>query len=208
MKTRGILNISAVVFMSALMAYAAPIGDPAIGQTAPDFTVKGSDGKNYRLADYRGKFVVLEWYNPGCPFVRKHYDTGNMQSLQDRYTKKGVVWLSIDSSATGMEGNLSAQEGQADRAQNKAHSTALLLDPNGTVGRLYGAKTTPHMFVIDPKGVLDYKGAIDNRRSTDPEDIAGATNYVALALDEAMAGKPVTTVSTRSYGCSVKYNHD
>jgi len=184
---------------------AALCAAPDIGKPAPNFTLPGSDGKTYRLSDYKGRWVVLEWFNDRCPFIRKHYDTGNMQRLQEKYTQKGVVWLSVGSSAPGKEGYMTAAEAQEIRSHEHVASTATLLDPHGTVGRLYGAKTTPHMFIINPAGILVYKGAIDNRPSTDKEDIPGAFNYVSKALDEAMAGKPVTTPETKSYGCSIKY---
>jgi alkyl hydroperoxide reductase subunit AhpC len=187
--------------MTASLVFAAI----SVGKSAPDFVGKGSDGKEYRLADYKGKFVVLQWYNRDCPFIHKHYDSGNMQKLQDTYGKKGVVWFEIISSALGTEGYLTAAEAQANRGESGTKSLATLLDPEGVVGRLYGAKTTPHMFIIDPNGDLIYQGAIDDHNSTDAEDIPQSKNYVALALDQAMAGKPVTTPSTRPYGCSVKY---
>jgi len=177
-----------------------------IGQPAPDFTGKGSDGMTYHLADYRGKFVVLEWYNKGCPFIQKHYEgVHNMQNLQDKYVKKGVVWFEVASSAQGREGYMTAPEAEANRKKVGTNATATLLDPDADIARLYSAKTTPHMFVIDPKGNVIYEGAIDDHNSTDQEDIPRSKNYVAAALDEAMAGKPVSTPQTRSYGCSVKY---
>jgi peroxiredoxin len=175
------------------------------GKTAPDFTLPASDGKSYHLADYKGKFVVLEWFNKDCPFIRKHYDSGNMQKLQETYLKKGVVWFSIASSAPGKEGYMTAEAAARERAKDQSHSTATLLDPDGKVGQLYGAKTTPHMFVINPQGTLIYAGAIDDHASADPDDIPQSVNYVALALDQALAGQPVKTASTRSYGCSIKY---
>jgi peroxiredoxin len=176
-----------------------------VGKAVPDFSAKGSDGKEYRLADYRGKFVVLQWYNRDCPFIHKHYDSGNMQKLQETYGKKGVIWFEIASSAPGTQGYLTAEEAQANRGKSGTRSLATLLDPDGNIGHLYGAKTTPHIFIIDPKGVLIYQGAIDDHNSTDAEDILNSKNYVAAALDEALAGKPVTVASTRPYGCSVKY---
>jgi len=177
----------------------------AVGGPAPDFTGKGSDGKDYKLSDYKGKFVVLEWYNRDCPFIHKHYDSGNMQSLQDTYGKKGVVWFEIASSAKGKEGYMTATEMQENRIKNKTKADATLMDPDATIARLYEAKTTPHMFIVDPKGVLIYQGAIDDHNSADADDIPKSKNYVATALDEALAGKPVTTASTHPYGCSVKY---
>jgi peroxiredoxin len=176
-----------------------------IGKPAPNFSLPDTNGKTRTLADYKGKYVVLEWYQPDCPFVRKHYRSGNMQSLQKEYTAKGVTWLTIDSSAPGAEGNYPAAKLNEIAAQDSASRTALLLDPSGDVGRLYGAKTTPDMYVIDPKGVLVYKGAIDNKRSTELADIQTATNYVKGALDAVMNGKTVPTTATQPYGCSVKY---
>jgi hypothetical protein len=157
------------------------------------------------LANLKGKYVVLEWYQPDCPFVKKHYRSGNMQALQKEYAAKGVTWLSIDSSAPGEEGNYPADKLNEIAKQDNAARAALLLDPAGEVGRLYGAKTTPDMFIIDPKGILVYKGAIDNKRSTDLADVKTATNYVKGALDAVMAGKTVSTSATQPYGCSVKY---
>ena len=176
-----------------------------IGQPAPDFTLQGADGKTHSLADYQGKFVVLEWTNPNCPFVHKFYDSDTMQGLQKKETAKGVVWLRINSSAEGHDGYQSVSELASYVEDNHVAATASLLDPSGKVGHMYGARTTPHMFVINPKGVLIYAGGIDNTPSPDPATIATATNYVTTALDEAMAGKPVTNSTTRPYGCSVKY---
>ena len=176
-----------------------------IGQPAPNFTLQGGDGKSHSLADYKGKFVVLEWTNPNCPFVHKFYDSGAMQKLQKKETAKGVVWLRINSSAIGKTDYQTASDLASYEKKNHVASTASLLDPDGQVGHTYGARTTPHMFVINPKGVLIYAGGIDNKPSPNPADIATAKNYVTAALDEAMAGKPVTTPTARPYGCSVKY---
>ena len=164
-----------------------------------------SKGKTQTLSQYKGKYVVLEWFNPECPFVKKHYGSGNMQKLQEEFTGKGVVWLTIDSSAPGKEGNLTADQANAKMSEWKTNSTALLLDPDGKAGRTYGAKNTPHMFVINPEGKVIYEGAIDSKATPNPADIASSTNYVKVALDESLAGKPVTTPSSRPYGCSVKY---
>ena len=177
-----------------------------VGQAAPDFSAKDSNGATQSLSAYKGKFVVLEWVNFECPFVGKHYGSGHMQELQKTYTGKGVVWLSINSSATGKQGYYAADKVDALVQQKSAAPTAYLLDTAGTVGREYGAKTTPHMFIVDPKGTLIYAGGIDDTPSTDQADIKTAKNYVQKALDEALAGKPVSTASTQSYGCSVKYN--
>lgn len=178
---------------------------PEVGKPAPDFTAKDSNGKEHKLSDYKGKFVVLEWLNHGCPFVVKHYSSGNMQNLQKEYTDKGVVWLSIVSSAPGAQGHMSPEETNKKKEEVNSSATAIIIDEEGTVGRLYDAKTTPEMFIINPDGVLIYAGAIDDKKSTDPADIATSKNYVKAALDEAMAGKEVSTPKTKSYGCSVKY---
>ena len=193
----------------ALLAATAGLtfANPEVGQTAPNFSLPDTNGKTRNLADYKGKFVVLEWYQPDCPFVGKHYRSGNMQSLQKEYTAKGVVWLSIDSSAPGEQGNYPAEKLNEIASNDGAARTALLLDPAGQVGRLYGAKTTPDMYIIDPKGTLLYEGAIDDKRSTDLADVKTATNYVKVALDAAMTGKTVSTSATRPYGCSVKYSN-
>lgn len=176
-----------------------------IGKPAPDFTLKSAEGNDVSLSSFKGKVVVLEWTNSGCPFVQKHYGSGNMQKLQKDATANGVVWLSICSSAPGKQGHLSAAEAADIRAKSGSSATAYLLDEDGKVGQLYGAKRTPEMFVINQDGVLAYHGAIDDKKSPDPADIAGAKNYVAAALSEVLAGKPVTTPSTEAYGCSVKY---
>lgn len=176
-----------------------------IGQMAPNFILSDVNGQEHELADYRGKFIVLEWTNMECPFVQKHYKSGNMQKLQETYTKKGVVWLRICSSAEGTQGYYDAKTIQTHIKDDKARQTAYLIDADGRTGRLYGAKATPHMYVIDPDGNLIYAGAIDDKPSTDLGSIDGAKNYVSAALDAAMAGKPVETKTTEAYGCSVKY---
>lgn len=176
-----------------------------IGQAAPDFSLPDTQGKSHSLSDYKGKFVVLEWANHDCPFVRKQYDSGNMQSLQKEYTEKGVVWLTIGSSAPGKQGNFPPETWNELTRKKGASPSAVLLDPKGDVGRLYEAQTTPHMFIINPEGSLIYQGAIDSISSADPDDIPKANNYVRSALDAAMNGKPVTASNTKSYGCSVKY---
>ena len=175
------------------------------GAAAPDFTLTDTSGASHKLSDFKGKTVVLEWVNHGCPFVVKHYSKGNMQGLQADYTSKGVVWLSICSSAEGKQGYNTAEGWQKLNAEKGGKATAILLDPEGTVGKLYGAKTTPHMYVINAEGTLVYQGAIDDKPSTDSDDIPGAKNYVKAALDEVLAGKPVTTGQTKPYGCGVKY---
>jgi peroxiredoxin len=178
---------------------------PSVNQPAPGFALTDSEGKTHSLAEFKGKFVVLEWVNYDCPFVHKQYGSGTMQHLQKTYTERGVTWLSICSSAPGKQGNFAPADLRNRITQERAVPTAYLIDEDGTVGRLYGAKTTPHMFVINPEGRLLYAGAIDDIASTDPDDIPKATNYVRACLDAAIAGKPVVTTSTTSYGCSVKY---
>jgi len=175
------------------------------GEEAPDFTLTDSKGTSHKLSDFRGKLVVLEWLNHDCPFVKKHYGSGNMQKLQKEYTAKGVVWLSIISSAPGKQGHRTGPQADADTKDKNANPTAVLLDPAGEVGQKYEAKTTPHMFVIDKEGKVIYAGAIDSIRSTDPADTARSENYVRQALDAALAGKAVPTPSTKPYGCGVKY---
>lgn len=175
------------------------------GKLAPEFILKDSNGKDVSLSQFKGRYVVLEWLNYDCPFVMKHYNSGNMQNLQKTYTGKGVTWLSIISSAPEQQGYYEAADVNRLNEEKKASPTAILLDPDGGAGKLYGAQTTPHMFVIDSNGILVYQGAIDDIRSTNPDDVAKAKNYVSAALDEAMAGKPVSVPSTKSYGCSVKY---
>ncbi len=175
------------------------------GAPAPDFSAVDSEGTTQTLSGYKGKYVVLEWFNEGCPFVKKHYESNNMQSLQKEATKKGVVWLTVISSAPGKQGFGTPAQVKDTRKNWKLASTATLLDVNGTVGRLYEAKTTPHMFVINPEGNIVYMGAIDDKSSADHADIKTSKNYVKTALDESLAAKPVTTPATTPYGCSVKY---
>jgi peroxiredoxin len=206
MKTFLFYAICATTLLSlVLSAQANDSKSATIGQAAPNFTLTGSDGKEHSLAEFKGKYVVLEWTNPGCPFVHKFYDGGQMQNFQKEETAKGVVWLRINSSAPGHEGSQTPEEAAAYEKENHVASTETLLDPTGKVGHLYGARNTPQMFVIDPKGDLIYAGGIDNKPSADASDIASAKNYVTTALAEAMAGKTVTTPTAKPYGCSVKY---
>jgi peroxiredoxin len=181
-------------------ALAARVGEPA-----PDFTATDSNGKSHHLADYKGKYVVLEWHNQACPFTRKHYESGNMQRLQKEWTAKGVVWFTVISSSPGEQGYVTAAEENDYVKKVNAVPTAVLLDPDGNLGHQYAAKTTPHMYIIDPNGVLIYNGAIDDHPTTDPSDIPSSKNYVSMALQEAMSGKKVSDAATRPYGCSVKY---
>ena len=200
---RAIVPIAACIFLLAAPLLATPAA--RVGQSAPDFSGTGSDGKNYHLADYRGKYVVLEWHNNGCPYTQKHYNSGDMQRLQKEWTEKGVVWFTVISSAPGKQGYINANAENAYMAKMGAAPTAALLDPTGAIGHLYDAKTTPQMIVINPQGVVVYDGAIDNRPTSNLKDISGATNYVRLALEQSLSGKPVETAATRPYGCSVKY---
>lgn len=175
------------------------------GQRAPDFSLKGVDGKTYKLSEFKGKIVVLEWFNPECPFVHKFYDSKTMQGLQKTAADNGTVWLTINSSAAGKNGHLTAESGAKLFKDQAMNSTALLLDEKGAVARLYSAKTTPHMFVIDKAGKLAYQGALDDRPSAQPSSLDGAQNYVTIALASLAGGQPIKTTSSTPYGCSVKY---
>jgi len=193
-------HLLALLLVAALPAQAA-----TVGAAAPEFALENVAGGNLKLAQYRGKYVVLEWVNPECPYVRKHYGSANMQRLQRDYTARDVVWLSINSTRAGHAEYKAPAEMAGWMKQMNAAPTATLLDPKGDAGRAYGARTTPHMYIVDPKGVLVYAGGIDDKRSTDPEDIKTSRNYVRAAMDELLAGKPVSQASTAPYGCSVKY---
>jgi peroxiredoxin len=201
MNTKTILTILTSLVAGAVFALDAP----PVGSAAPDFSLTDAKGKTHSLSQYKGKYVVLEWFNPECPFVKKHYGSGNMQKLQEEYTGKGITWLTIDSNAPGSEGNLTADAASKVMTGWKTHQTALLLDPEGKAGRAYGAKNTPNMVVISPEGKIVYEGAIDSKATPNPADIPSSTNYVKVALDESLAGKPITTSTTKPYGCSVKY---
>src|SRR5437868_3422547 len=194
-----------LAFISVTATTVMAADSPPVGAAAPDFSLPDAAGKTHSLSEYKGKYVVLEWFNPECPFVKKHYGSGNMQKLQTEFTSKGIVWLTIDSNAPGLEGNLTAEQANAKIAEWKTKQTALVLDPEGKAGRAYGAKNTPHMFVINPEGKIVYEGAIDSKATPNPSDIASSTNYVKVALEESLAGKTVSNANTRPYGCSVKY---
>jgi peroxiredoxin len=198
MKT--LLAISAAVALVASVQAA-----PEIGKPAPDFTLKDLSGKEHKLSDLKGKTVVLEWVNYGCPFVKKHYDSKNMQELQKAATEDGIVWLAICSSAPGKQGNETADTAATKTKELGSNATAYLVDADGKVGKLYNAKTTPEMFVINKDGDVVYMGAIDDKPNPAPDTISGATNYVKAALADVKAGKPVSTATTKPYGCSVKY---
>ncbi len=198
------LFLSGIFFaLTAMVTFS--VHAAAVGETAPDFQLPDSNGKQQSLKSFRGKYVVLEWFNEGCPYVKKHYESGSMQKLQKDFAAKGVDWLNIISSAPGKQGHGTAPEVNAKRQAWAISSQATLLDPDGTVGRLYGAKTTPHLFIINPEGKIVYMGAIDDKPSSDQADLATAKNYVSTALAEAMSGKPVAVATTIPYGCSVKY---
>jgi peroxiredoxin len=209
MKTRLTRTLAAAIAVVAATSLAGSIKadgvGASVGSAAPVFSTSDTRGADRSLADFAGKYVVLEWINHGCPFVRKHYSSGNMQALQQKYTEKGVVWLSIASSAPGKQGHFTAEEWNTIIEEKKSSATAVLLDADGTIGRAYGARTTPQMVIIDPKGTIIYAGAIDDKPSADVDDIATARNHVAAALDEALAGKPVSVATSQPYGCSVKY---
>lgn len=195
--------IMLLITLLPLTVFAEGMGAPK----APDFTLMDTQGNKRSLSEFKGKIVVLEWFNEGCPFVKKHYETNSMQALQKEYTDKGVVWLTISSSGEGKQGYHDANGHNEKIKEWKINSTAFLMDPDGKVGKLYGAKTTPNMYVISKDGSLEYSGAIDDRPSTDKEDIIGANNYVKNALDELLAGKAVSNPTTIPYGCSVKYSY-
>jgi peroxiredoxin len=199
------LGVAAATLLLAVIGAVTAARAARVGDKAPDFTATDTNGQTHKLSDYAGKFVVLEWTNRGCPFTQKHYESSNMQKLQREWTARGVIWLTVVSSAPGKQGFVTAAEENAYVKQVSASPTAVLLDPTGALGHLYDAKTTPDMYVINPQGVLIYSGAIDDKASTDAGDIGGAKNYVARALEEATAGKAVSNPTTRPYGCSVKY---
>ena len=197
----GAVAVGTFVGASGRRAHAAV----TVGQAAPAFSAIASSGATVALADHLGKIVVLEWTNHDCPYVRKHYETGNMQALQKEAVGKGAIWLSLISSAPGTQGHVTAGQANDLTVKREAAPTAVLLDPQGTVGTLYRATNTPHMYVIDPQGVLVYAGAIDDRPTSRRADVQGAQNYVRAALESVLAGRPVKTPLTRAYGCTVKY---
>jgi peroxiredoxin len=197
--------ILSILAVSILLGVAASAAAVVSGAAAPGFTITDTSGKAVTLADYKGKYVVLEWTNPECPFVRKHYSSGNMQGLQKEWGGRNVVWLSINSTNASSFEFKTPQQMSDWMKQQGAAPAATLLDSTSGTARAYAAKTTPHMFVVDPGGTIVYAGAIDDKRSANPADAKTANNYVRAALTEAMAGKPVTVASTTPYGCSVKY---
>lgn len=203
-------RITAIIGAICVTAAVAVAGDhdhkhAKVGEAAPDFTLPDLDGKEHKLSQYKGKYVVLEWTNPDCPFVKKHYDSKNMQKLQSAWVKKDVVWLTICSSAPGKQGYYEPSDIKSQMKKTQSSATAYLRDTGGAVGHMYQAKTTPHMYVIDPDGKLIYAGAIDDKPSTKKADIDGATNYVQACLEAATSGKAVATATSTPYGCSIKY---
>lgn len=196
-----------LIATAALVAFVASGAQAAatVGQAAPDFALKDTAGKTVRLSDFKGKHVVLEWTNPGCPFVKKHYDSGNMPATQKDATDKGVVWLSINSTEKASSDYLEPAKLMVWKTERKSAPTAVLMDEEGTVGKSYGARTTPHMYIVNPQGQLIYAGGIDSIPSARVSDIEKATNYVKVGLAEALAGKPLSAATTQPYGCSIKY---
>jgi len=205
-KLRMMTTTMSVALCAGLLAAAgAARAEAVVGQPAPAFSATDAAGKTVALADYKGKYVVLEWVNPGCPFVQKHYDSGNMPATQKASTAKGVVWLAVNSTEKASGDYLAPAELSVWMARKGGAPTATLMDTDGKVGRAYGARTTPHMYVVDSQGRLVYAGAIDSKPSANPADIKTATNYVSQAVSEALAGKPVSQPTSSAYGCSIKY---
>lgn len=199
------LTVSCLAFALVVLFGSPPASAVKVGEPAPAFTGTDNTGRTHALSDLKGKFVVLEWHNQGCPYVGKHYNSGNMQKLQREWTSKGVVWLTVVSSAPGQQGHVTPEQSREYVQKQKAAPTAVLLDASGEIGRKYDARTSPHMIVINAEGVVVYNGAIDDKPTTDVADVAGAANYVSAALTDAMANRPVATPSTQPYGCNVKY---
>lgn len=197
--------LAAAVMSSSLMFSASAVAAPAIGQPAPDFTATDSKGQQHKLSDYKGKVVVLEWTNHDCPYVKKHYSSSNMQNLQKQAKEEGVVWLSVVSSAPGEQGHVEGKQADALTASRGATPAAVLLDPQGALGKQYDARTTPHMYVIDKQGVLRYAGGIDSIASPRVEDLQKADPYFKTAMEAVVKGGDVAMAATRPYGCSVKY---
>jgi len=199
-------RIAAAGLLFGLFVFFVPAAaEVTVGEKAPEFTGTDSKGVAHTLSGFQGKTVILEWLNHDCPFVVKHYKSGNMQELQKMAAEKDIVWLSVISSAPGKQGHVTGEEADALTAEKNAAAAAVILDPEGTIGRLYDAKTTPHMFIIDPNGILVYNGAIDSIRSANIDDVAKATCYIRKALADMEAGRPVETAVTPPYGCTVKY---
>ena len=200
------LHLQAALALAVTFIAGPSLAAPILGQPAPAFGVVDADGRARTLAEFKGRTVVLEWTNNGCPYVRKHYDAGNMQRLQRQATADSVVWLTVISSAPGFQGHLAAPDARAWKAKSGAASSAILIDPKGLVGRAYDAKVTPHMFIVDRAGTLVFMGGIDDKPTSDPQSLKGARNYVTAALADMKAGRAVAEPVTRPYGCSVKYS--
>ena len=209
MKRNGIIPGALLMLSAGFLLLWAHVGasaaEAAPGKPAPEFTFMDIEGTTGKLADFNGKYVVIEWFNHGCPFTEKHYKSDKMQDLQRKYTEDGVVWISINSTNDGHKNYTDAAMSRKEAEANGTSTTYIVLDTSGEIGKLYGAKTTPHIFIINPEGKIIYEGAADSINSTDVADIAKATNYIDLALSEALAGKPVSTPETKPYGCGVKY---
>ena len=198
------IKLIVAAMIAALMSTGA-FAAATVGEAAPNFSLTDINGKTVKLSDFKGKNVVMEWHNPGCPFVQKHYNTSNMQTLQNKYDAKETVWLTVNSTETAHQDYMSSDKLKGYIAEKKAAPDAYMLDADGKVGKSYGAKTTPHMYVINPAGMVVYAGAIDDKAGTKAEEIKTAKNYVVTALDDLKAGRPVANASTQPYGCSVKY---
>jgi peroxiredoxin len=198
------LVIAPIALATAVLS-APAFAAATVGQKAPEFTAKDASGKTVSLADFKGKTVVLEWVNPGCPYVRKHYSSGNMQSTQKDAVDKGVVWLAVNSTETRHPDYLAPAALQSWMSEQKAAATHTLMDESGSIGQQYAARTTPHMYIINPQGNLVYAGGIDSIASARAEDVKQATNYIKQSLGETLAGKPISVATTKPYGCSVKY---
>jgi peroxiredoxin len=198
------LVIAPIALATAVLS-APAFAAATVGQKAPEFTAKDASGKTVNLADFKGKTVVLEWVNPGCPYVRKHYSSGNMQSTQKDAVDKGVVWLAVNSTETSHPDYLAPAALQSWMSEQKAAATHTLMDESGSIGQQYAARTTPHMYIISPQGNLVYAGGIDSIASARAEDVKQATNYIKQSLGETLAGKPISVATTKPYGCSVKY---
>lgn len=200
---RAVMAAAMALGASLLMAQAHAA--PAVGQKAPDFVAVDTSGQRHQLSDFAGKYVVLEWTNPGCPFVRKHYGSGNLPATQKAATDQGVVWLAVNSTERAASDYLAPDKLAGWMKEQKAAPTAVLMDEDGVIGQAYGARTTPHLFIIDPQGTLVYAGGIDSIASARVDDIKQATNYVNQALGEAFGGKPISAATTKAYGCTIKY---
>ena len=209
MKRHALLTVAILIlcasFIGSIVEEGAHAGEAPVGKAAPEFTFTDIEGTTAKLSDFRGKFVVIEWFNHGCPFTEKHYKSNKMQDLQRKYTEAGVVWIAVNSTNDGHANYMDATMTRKEAESYGTSATYIVLDPSGKIGKLYGAKTTPDIFIVNPEGKLIYSGAADSINSTDTSDIPKAQNYIDLALTEAMAGKPVTPPETKPYGCSVKY---